>query len=286
MAKASSVSSQVRRPAKPGPTSPSLSELQSTFQRAIVNGDDEILNKIFDNSRTNRGVLFGVYRHAYVARLVEIIRNDHRLLHLYLGDEVFSEIAEAYVAARPSRTQNARWFSQAFPDFIAERRLEHAEVAELAALERAVNDAFDAADAPVLTISDLVAIAPEKWANLTFGAHPSARRLDLQTNAYAIWAALKDDETPPAAAVLDEADRIIAWRRDVTPMMRHMVGEEAMMWNEASKGVFFGALCELVATYDEPDGAAMRAAQHLKGWIASGLLSTATIDKPKTKRSA
>ena len=131
----------------------------------------------------------------------------------------------------------------------------------------------------MLTIADLAAIPPDEWANLKLEPHPSCRRLDLLTNAYAIWAALKDDATPTAAARLAEAERVVAWRRDVTPMMRRMGAEEAMMWKEAGEGVPFGALCELVAIYDDPDRAAMRAAQHLQGWIAAGMLSKATAGR-------
>jgi hypothetical protein len=54
-----------------------------------------------------------------------------------------------------------------------------------------------------------------------------------------------------------------------------MSDEEAMMWNEAVNGVPFGRLCELIAVYDDPDSAPLRAAQHLQGWIMSGLLAKA-----------
>ena len=192
-----------------------------------MNGDDGILNSLLDNSRTNRGVLFGVYRNAYVSRLVEVVRNDHKLLHLYLGDEAFATMAQGYIAARPSRNQNARWFSYGLPEFLTEMEAEHPEVAELAGLERMVNDAFDAAEAPVLTIADLAAIPPDEWANLKLEPHPSCRRLDLLTNAYAIWAALKDDATPTAAARLAEAERVVAWRRDVSAYHRGSGGDPA-----------------------------------------------------------
>jgi hypothetical protein len=255
------------------PKAQTLAEMQAAFQRALMGGDDEILGSLLDSSRTNREVLFGVYRHAYITRLIEVVRTDHRLLHTYLGDEAFEKIARAYIAARPSRNQNARWFSRGLPEFLSERESEHPEVAELAALERIVNDAFDSPDVPLLTISDLTAIPPDEWANLSFELHPSCRRLDLATNAYAVWAALKDDATPPSVVNLEEAERIIGWRRDVTPMLRRLEYEEAMLWNEAGKGIPFGTLCELVALFDDPDGAAMRAAQYLKGWIVDGMLS-------------
>jgi hypothetical protein len=46
-----------------------------------------------------------------------------------------------------------------------------------------------------------------------------------------------------------------------------------MMWDEAGGGIPFGVLCEMLATYDDPDGAAARGATYLHGWITSGILT-------------
>lgn len=254
--------------------------MQSALQRAIVDGDDAVLNEILDNSRTDRNVLFGVYRHAYLARLVEIVRNDHPLLLRYLGNEAFSELAEKYAAACPSQNPNARWFSHRFPDFISDVRPSEPHLGELAALERALNDAFDAPDAEPLALSDLSAIPPEIWSELVFEPHPSARRLAFATNAHALWLALKDDKALPQVEPLPLAQSVLVWRHDSTPKVRRMSAEEAMMWNEAVNGVPFGGLCELAAIYDDPDTAPLRAAQHLQGWILSGLLLKAPEKAP------
>ncbi len=53
-------------------------------------------------------------------------------------------------------------------------------------------------------------------------------------------------------------------------MFRELPAEEAMMWDEAANGIPFGVLCEMLATYDDPDGAAARGAGYLHGWITSG----------------
>ena len=45
------------------------------------------------------------------------------------------------------------------------------------------------------------------------------------------------------------------------------------MWDEAAGKIPFGVLCEMLATYDDPDGAAARGATYLHGWITAGLLS-------------
>ncbi|MBR0697098.1 DNA-binding domain-containing protein [Bradyrhizobium lablabi] len=252
---------------------------QSEFQRAILTGDDAILSEILDSPREKRETLLGVYRYAYGSRLVEAMRNDHELLHLYLGDKTFDEMGHAYVKARPSEHPNLRWFSQALPDFLkaAEPYSRHPVLADLAALEKALNDAFDARDGDVLALAAMARFAPEAWTDLAFEPHPSARRIDLSTNAAAIWMALKNDETPPEAMTLAEPCRLLTWRQDTTPMFRELPTEEAMMWDEAANGIPFGVLCEMLATYDDPDGAAARGAGYLHGWIAAGCLTAASI---------
>ena len=182
------------------------------------------------------------------------MRNEHELLHSYLGDEMFDEMGRAYVAANPSQHPNLRWFSHALPDFLKSTApySEHPELSELAALEKALNDAFDARDGPVTSLADMSGFAPEIWNDLRFEAHPSAKRLDLLSNASAIWLALKNDETPPDAAALNEPSRLLIWRQETTPMFRELSGEEAMMWDEATGGIPFGVLCSMLATYDDP----------------------------------
>lgn len=256
-----------------------LARQQAEFQRGILDGDDAVLAEILDSPQERRETLFGVYRYAYGSRLVEALRNDHELLHLYLGDEMFDEMGYAYVKARPSHNPNMRWFSQGLPEFLrsAKPYADHPVLSDLAALEKALNDAFDAAEGPVVELGAMAGFAPEVWSGLTFRPHPGATRLDLSTNASAIWLALKNEEAPPDAMLLEEPARLLIWRQDTTPMFRELSTEEAMMWDEAAVGIPFGVLCEMLATYDDPDGAAGRGAGYLHGWITSGLLTDVSI---------
>jgi hypothetical protein len=228
----------------------------------------------------------GVYRNAYVGRLVDIVGRDHELLKVYVGDDAFEALARAYVRERPSRTSNARWFSHALPEFLAEAEPYRgmAQLAELARIERALSDAFDAADAPVVTLDELKSMPPEHWSDLVFVPHPSAFRLDLSSNAFAIWTALKSEAEPPAPAGLEAPQRLLVWRHGTMPKVRALEPEEAMMWTEAARAVRFGVLCELAATYDDPEGAALRAARYLQSWISAGLLSLARLTPPIRRR--
>jgi hypothetical protein len=252
-----------------------LARQQSDFQRGILTDDESILAEIPDSPKEKRATLFGVYRHAYSSRLVEAMRNDHKLLRIYLGDEMFDAMGHAYVAANPSQNPNLRWFSSSLPDFLKTTGpySKHPVLSDLAALEKALNDAFDAQDAPMIGVADMAGFAPEAWAALAFRAHPSATRLDLSTNASAVWLALKADEDPPDPVRLTEASRLLVWRQDVTPVFRELAAEEAMMWDEAARGIPFGVLCSMLATYDDPDSAAARGAGYLHGWVTAGLLA-------------
>ena len=71
-------------------------------------------------------------------------------------------------------------------------------------------------------MTDMAGFAPEAWSGLQIRPHPSASRLDLATNAAAIWLALKNDETPPDGTGLEQPAHLLIWRQDTTPMFREL----------------------------------------------------------------
>ncbi len=263
-----------------------LAETQSLFQQAILTGDERVLEMLLDNSMTTKDTLFSVYKNGYSGRLAEILANDYEVLHTYLGDDLFHEVAHAYIAAHPSKSQNARWFGAKLPEFLATdaRYRERVEFADMALLEKALADAFDAADDAALSIADLGQYPADAWGRLTFAPHPSATMLMLRCDVLALWTAMKDgsEEAPP----LDEGtvQRLIVWRHAGVPMVRMMGDEEAMMWTEAGAGKPFEALCEMVATFNDPTDAAVRAAGYLQGWLQTDMLAGAVLRPLKAVR--
>jgi Putative DNA-binding domain len=260
------------------PAALTLKETQALFQDAILGKDDRILRLLMDNSRTGRDTLFGVYQNGYVGRLVEILGNDYEDLRTYLGKDAFDDVARAYVAACPSHSQNARWFGSRMPTFLTEQKryARRPQLSELAKIEQVLSNAFDATDAPHISLQDLAAHSPELWGRLTFVPHPSAMRLDVKTNAFAMWRAIKH-KTPVPRLKITQRRSLLIWRQGTMPMIREMPDEEAMMWTEAGRGASFGALCEMLATFDNPDEAAMRAANYLQGWLTSEMLTSAAL---------
>jgi hypothetical protein len=252
-----------------------LAQLQSVMQRSILEGDNAMLSFLKQPANDTPEVMFGVYKNAYALRLIEVIENDHEYLKVYLGEEQFDRMARGYVKAHPSHTPNARWFAHDLPEFLASTGpwSKHPELAELAALERALNDAFDAADAPIVSMAELEGFDPEDFASAVFAIHPSMRLIRVTSNAASIWSALKSEERPPKAETLAEPVDVLVWRQSSASRFRLLGREEAMALGESAKGVPFGVLCEMIATMDDPDTAALRAGGYLRGWIEAELVS-------------
>lgn len=255
-----------------------LATFQDAFQRAVVDGDEDVLEDIAENAKEDRKVLLGVYQNAYVLRLIEFLSNDYEKLHAVLGDDQFDQMARDYIAANPSHSRNARWYGARLPAFLSETEPYKGTplLADLATLELALVDMFDARDATALSMDDLTAIAPEDWPGLTFTPHPATRRFDMTTNADEIWRALHKEEEPPAPETLSEPRRVIAYRPEGMATFRVMAPDEAMMWDEAANGVTFSVLCEMMAMFAGENEAAARAAGYLQGWIANEMLQQPT----------
>lgn len=277
----------MKKDARANKPRPSLHELQAQMQAAILGDSDAILASIDDGAHAPRHTLLGVYRHAYMARLVEVLGNEYPFVRRYVGEDEFAKLARAFVTAHPSRTQNARWVGKAFPEYLEHHHTTapRTEIAELASIERAVSDAFDSADAVALGFDDLAAFAPDDWENLTFALHPSVTLLYGGTNAFDLWKAMKDEVPPPAIEQLPDMQHYVVWRQGTMPKVRAMPYEEAMMCNEAAHGARFGALCQMLATFDDVENAPVRAAQYLRGWIESELLTSAQLaERPRKRR--
>lgn len=252
-----------------------LKQLQEDFQRAVLSNDDSVLAELVDTSRERREVLLGVYRNAYLLRLQDVLANDYEKLALYLGDDRFADMARLFVAENPSKTSNARWFGKTLPAFLKKSPpfSNKPVIGDLAALEKALNDVFDAEDDVSLTLADLGEIAAEKWPSLVFIPHPATRRLDFPTNAHLVWSALHEGKTPPEDTPPGETVQIIVSRADTMSTFRTMPSDEAMMWDEMSRGTAFSVLCEMLSIFGGEEAAAARPAGYLRQWIEAGMLA-------------
>jgi len=256
----------------------SLAALQVRFQDALLGRDADraILNEINPSRRLEPAARFGVYADAYRLRLAGFLAEDFKVLNNALGDDGFHTLVEAYIDATPSRHRNARWYARGLPDFMQANApwSESRSLIDIARLERALADAFDAADAAACPVATLVALAPEDWPQMLFTFHPSAMVLTLAKGIAAAFEAAAA-ETPCPEPDESQDEFLLVWRNAETQVVsRELTAAEAMALREALAGKSFGDICALLQFQDEADAAdvAARAGGYLAQWFADRLI--------------
>ncbi|MGP0059446.1 MAG: putative DNA-binding domain-containing protein [Beijerinckiaceae bacterium] len=264
-----------------------LAELQASFQDAVLTGDRTILASIEASRRLDGAARFEVYADAYRFRLAEFLSKDYPVLRNALGDEDFGALVEAYIEAKPSPHRNARWYGQRLPEFMRETdpwRRRKGSI-DLALFERALADAFDAADADLLDLDAVALVPAEEWPSLHFEFHPSVVVLALAHGTVANYAAASDEEALPFPANLEkdldfaehivpDEEAILVWRKENQSFYRVLGEDETLALNEALIGKNFGDICSLLAFRNAGEDVTALAATFLAAWFRDGLVSS------------
>lgn len=246
-----------------------LEALQAAFQGDLLGRDTGVLERLRPTSKASVETLIGVYRDAYILRLIEALSDDCPAVLRQLGDDGFAALTRAYAAAHPSRQPSIRWFGARLPDFLreAEPWAGRPWLAELAAFERALRDAFDAEDATPIGLDAMAAVPPEAWPGLRLRFLPSLRRLDLGWSVVRAW---QDERAPePLEAPLAWA----VWRPALVTEYRSLEPDEAWALDAAASGASFAELCEGLLQWHAPETAPARAAGLLRAWLDHRMLA-------------
>lgn len=251
-----------------------LASLQATFQAYLMDGRPELVSvAVSDGARAPKATMLGVYHHAYWARLIEVLRNDFPKLHQMLGDQAFDALARACISRHPSTYRSVRWLGLALPRFLESEPayIGTPALSQMAAFEWAQAMAFDAADESVAEPQELLAIPAEAWGSLRLKLHPSVNRVVLAKGVVEAWAALNRGES----AMSPEPEPLgpwLVWRQGLGVRYRPLPAEEDVALGCAAGDQNFARVCEAVAVLVGEDRAALRSAELLNGWLASGLI--------------
>lgn len=254
----------------------------------------DVADLIEGDERAEARERLAVYAYMYGARLREALESQFPRLARLVGAARFADIAAAYAADHPSRDPSLRSLGARLPEWLEGRRACAAWLADLARLEWARADVFDAADEPLLAVDDLRA-----WPADRFGALPvrlvAAHRVVTADDAIAdLWDGAGrrgdgnahehagdgdcDGEVPPAPSVAEARDpageTLLVWRQAAAVYHRAVDEDEAAALALAAKGTSFGLVCESLAARHAGDveAAAARAFGWLSTWLADGLL--------------
>lgn len=244
----------------------SLATLQRAFQAAVVAEDGEA------ETEPARGM--SVYRNAYRARLLDCLRGSFDKTLAWIGDEAFTAAACHHVIVERPHSWTLDDLGQGFDATLALLFPTDPEVAELAWLERAMEDVFTVRDVTAMTPDTFAArtagYTDAEWSALRLRAVPASATRVVTTDCAALWTAI-DAGTQPNEWALDEPQTLLVWRASLRPQFRLLDAAEARALAELSRGVGFGAICEAVVATLGPPGVET-AGKYLGRWLADGLL--------------
>ena len=216
-----------------------------------------------------------IYANAYHSRLREALESDHPILSRYLGDSLWEAFCTGYIEAHPSRVRSLRNFGAKGPNWLRENEpfSNYPAIAELAAFERLLLDAFDAADAPRLSWADIQSLDAADWPELQIGFHPSVRLLKTSSNAIQIWRALKDELDPPAAGPSASPAHLL-WRDDERISRFRPVDSIEGVALQASlvEKKSFSTLCEALLQDNPGDEVPILAVGCIRRWCDEGII--------------
>jgi hypothetical protein len=240
---------------------PALRELQAAFWRSIAarpgDGAPEAeLLRIVPGGRLAPPDRVAVYASMYLWRLVEALAEDFPKVAEALGRERFADVVRAYLAHHPSTEPSVRHLGRAFAAFLV--GAEPAWLADLARLEWARLDVFDAPDASPLTLDELRGVPAEEWPALRFVPVPALARLVAAWPVHELWSDPSEPVAPARTALRVWRDGFLVYQAPIDAV------EEAALGHLLA-GDPFGALCETVG--DPADAASL-----LLRWIADGIV--------------
>jgi hypothetical protein len=121
-----------------------LNAITCRADRAVANTIESIITASRQQTSADR---LNVYRHAYFARLVDVLRDLFPCLRFAVGDELFDQFARGYLERHPPRSYTLSALANRLVEHLDETRPRGAAwgdfIVELARLEQAIDRIFD-----------------------------------------------------------------------------------------------------------------------------------------------
>jgi hypothetical protein len=251
---------------------PGLHELQRLFWRSISAGADGVgppaaLLEVSEPSATlDSAARLRVYADAYFSRLHDVLAEDFPRVAAILGAERFEDLVRKYVRSHPSTHPSVHHLGRDLAAAIAQRVDLPSYLADLARLEWARREVFDAPDGEPLLADALRAVASAQWPHLRFTPIPALALLRADWPVHEVWGRI---DTVSVRA----ATRIRVWRsQDYRVYHAPMDARDAEALDRLIGGEPFGVICTAFDDLPPLEGA-QRATALLARWLEDGLIA-------------
>lgn len=215
-----------------------------------------------------------IYREQYWLRHTSSLIEDYPGLSSLLGQAAWEPLVEAYLDAHPPTSFSLRDLGLALPELVETRSNlpHHALCCDMARLERAYLEVFDAPDVPPLDPAQLSKIPEHAWPEARIELHPAARVLAVSYPVADLRRALRAGHAlvVPARA----PGHLLIFRRDLQLFHESLATFEGTLLAALARGEQLVPACEaLQAAYPEAaEDIGSRVGAWFHSWAARGLV--------------
>ena len=157
---------------------------------------------ILPSARLRPEERLAIYHDMYLLRMEEALESDYSALKHFLGDEGFRALVAGYVRAHPSRSYSLNFLGAHLPDYVraAPGLRRRAFAHDLARLEQAVAEVFDAPEQEALRPEEIAAVPEAAWDGARLRPIAAFRLLALRHPVNAYLQSVRDErhDHPPA----------------------------------------------------------------------------------------
>jgi len=169
--------------------------------RKFMDLTPERIGEVIVPSKTlTPGERIGIYGGMYPMRMRDALGTDFPVLRKALGDDGWAELVDAYIVDHYSVHPNLNQLGRAIPEFVrASKSLKQAAfLSELAELEQAMVEVFDANESPKADVSALLDLQPAQWSSAVFRTVDAFRLCAFQYPVNGYLQAAKEEKELPA----------------------------------------------------------------------------------------
>jgi hypothetical protein len=216
----------------------------------------------------------GIYHGMYVLRMAEALETDYPGLAHFVGENRWHTLVSAYVTAHPSRSYTLNRLGRRLPEWLRRRaRLPFRDFCyDLARLEWAVAEAFDAEDVEPLASAEIQALAPHEWPTAVLAPSPALRLLRLGSNA-AAWLDSAKDESHRHPRPRRGSAHVVVFRREHAVYRRETSRAAFALLGDLAAGRTVGdAVARALRRRGAPDADVL--ARWFEQWAADGLFAS------------
>jgi hypothetical protein len=227
----------------------------------------------------------GVYQGMYILRMVEALEGDYPAVAHFLGGHRFQHVVEEYAAAHPSRHWSFNPFGRHFPEFLrrSARIRRKAFVHDLARLELAVTEVFDAPESPKLSREDVAKVPASAWPRARLVPIDAFRLLSFghDVNAY-LQSVKQGSEDHPE--IRRRQTRVAVWRKNYEVWRLDLTRPAFELLSALARGKPFGRA--IAASARKLQGkAGEQLFRWLRDWVAEGMFQRIDLDRSLFERS-